>query len=173
MQKVALALAMVVGLCICIGCEGVDIKYQDASSEMPPGPLQMAKDGGIEGGDIVMADASVLGAEGFCDCDHRSGYGCCLLPNTDPFCAENASMNGCAAKGGMFIGCEKYNSVDDSACCWNYGTGAGSLTAYAGLCGQRPTACMTNDDCLPNVACKITTCKGLKVGACGVMPTCP
>ena len=164
---------IVVAITLALGCEGVDIKYQDAATEMPPGPLQMAKDGGFDGGDINMTDGSALGTEGFCECDQSQGFGCCLLPNTDAFCADNASANGCAGKGGMFIGCEQGNTVADALCCWNFGTGPGSLTALSTTCGQRPVACMTNADCPNNGACKITICRGLKVGACGIAPSCP
>lgn len=166
------ALVLSFGLA-CAACEAiapVDIKYvKDETVDNPEaGGEAGAKP---DAGSIVKEDGSAIGIGSFCGCDFSQGFGCCLpTKNGQPYCTQ--ARESCTAGGGLYVSCVKFDPNGRGDCCWNNGTTAGGSTSLANECGSRPPACTTTQDCASGT-CEITTCQGLKIGACGIAPTCP
>ncbi len=148
------------------GCEGVasvDLHSADATTSDADG-----SQGPTDGGALTVTDGAAVGEAGSCGCEARAGEGCCLQKGAS-FCTIAGTA--CTNAGGIFLGCAASNS-ESGECCWNGSPGVGGSTAYAGSCGARPRSCTTTADCLSGT-CQLTTCGGLVLGACGVVPVCP
>jgi len=111
------------------------------------------------------------GPSGLCGCDFTAGESCCIPTGGEPaFCTENGE--GCAASGGVAIGCNGYDSTSESACCWNGGAQPGGFTRLTVACVNGPAACATNADCNGGT-CMIQKCGTVSISACDITPSCP
>lgn len=151
------------------GCEavaGVDLHYvgsSDAGSDaiviVDAGPVVRANDDADPGS----------GPSNLCGCDFSAGESCCVPAGGEaPFCTTNGA--GCAAGGGVGIGCNGQNA--DSVCCWSGAAQPGSFTRYTTACDNGPAACATNADCNGGT-CMIQKCGSISISACDVTPACP
>lgn len=174
-------LAAIAVATVCIACQGVTVNYVDAGNDAAADTGQDAQgdaqeDGGedsapADAGGLHVVDGQAVGSNGACGCDTKAGFGCCIPAGGGAaFCSDTAQA--CVAAGGMFVGCETDDSVNESVCCWNGAVGATGYTALSGACGSRPHACLSAGDCAQS-ACEIATCGGVTIGACKAKPACP
>jgi len=153
------------------GCEAVvpvDLHY------VGDGGTNDAHLGTIDSGPVdPVPDAADPGSgpSGLCGCDFTAGESCCIPSGSEPaFCTTNGT--GCADQGGVAIGCNGYNDLSESVCCWNGAAQPGSLTAYGSVCANGPTSCTTNADCNGGT-CMIQKCGNVSISACDITPSCP
>jgi hypothetical protein len=111
------------------------------------------------------------GPNGLCGCDFTSGEFCCIPSNKAPiFCTTNGP--GCAAQGGVAIGCDGYDQATDSMCCWSGPAQPGNFTRLTTKCASGPASCATSADCSGGT-CVIQKCGTVNISACDVTPACP
>jgi hypothetical protein len=162
------ALALV-GAAACQSAVNLDVSYtQPADGGAGSSPDGAAIDAGLGGASSPATTPTVGNELEACPCDQTQGLSCCVSSAGPAFCTTDRSR--CDGENGGFYGC--FGPTTDSLCCW-HGSGAHSITAYAGKCDDGPEACTSSADCSGGKDCLLTECAHVRVGACGQVPTCP